>query len=513
MSDKLIVTNQGRLQTKYSSTSLIDAALKGMITADKARGITTTIVHLDDASQMKKYGGNAVKSHKSASQNKAAIDAVFRKVDPDYLMILGATDIIPHAPLKNTMPGDGDPFAYSDLPYACDAKYSTDPSKFLGPTRVAGRLPDIVGANNPDCLLGLIKTATEYKSRSASDYSKYFGITAQVWNKSTALSLQNTFGNSNDLHDCPPGGPTWPAADLKARSFFVNCHGAAAVPDFYGEKQTPFSQPVSLRAADIAKKGISNGAVASVECCYGAELYDPALSAGQAGICSTFLSKGGYGYFGSTNIAYGPPIGNGAADLITQFFLQDVIAGASIGRAALQARQKFVQNAGTMNPVDLKTLAQFYLLGDPSVHPVELLQSHTAKSHNMLTKGLVNTVLSFVGHRLNRRHQLVASGLALLSSVASAKFSKSVKPGSKVRTALKQIAANLNLANFDVASFKVSGGAVAKSVYSKSVSKRVYHLVHGEGKSDKNSPIIPRMAVVAEERDGKIVSLREYHKR
>ncbi|NQT37744.1 MAG: hypothetical protein HQ581_09660 [Planctomycetes bacterium] len=511
MSDKIILTNQSQLKKKYGNTAALDKALKGMIAADKQRGIATTVVHLDDAAQMKKYGGKAVMSAGSASQNKAAIDAVYNKADPDYLMILGATDVIPYVPLKNTMPGDGDPYAYGDLPYACNAKYSTDPSQLTGPTRVLGRLPDLVGGNDTSYVTGLIKAAAGYKSRPANDYSAYFGITAEVWHASTALSLQNTFGNSTNLHDCPSGGPTWTAAQFKPRSHFVNCHGSAADPNFYGQKGS--SYPISLSAADIAKKGLSDGAVATVECCYGAELYDPSLSAGQPGICNTFLREGGYGFFGSTTIAYGPAAGNGAADLITQYFLQDVLAGASLGRAALQARQKFVQNSGTMNPVDLKTLSQFYLLGDPSVHPVTLLQAHTVAADNNLMKGLVGTVINLVAHRANRRRQLISAGLSLVSSIACARLSKTIKPGMNVAKALKRIASNLNLTDFDISSFSVSGSALPKSVYAKAAPKRVYHLIHGEAKKPVKAPITPRIAVVVEEQSGKIISLREYYKR
>jgi hypothetical protein len=47
-----------------------------------------------------------------------------------------------------------------------------------------------------------------------------------------------------------------------------------------------------------------------------------------------------------------------------------VLGGASLGLAALMARQQFVDRTSQMDAVDLKTLAQFYLLGDPSVHPI-----------------------------------------------------------------------------------------------------------------------------------------------
>ncbi len=511
MSDKIILTNQSQLTKKYGNTAVLDQFLKRLIAADKQRGIDTVIVHVDDAAQMKKYGGKAVKSAHVASQNKAAIDAIYKQANPDYLMILGATDVIPHVPMKNTTPDDGDKYAYGDLPYACDEKYSTDPSKFIGPTRVLGRLPDLVQGADLQYLTGLIQTTIDYKSHPASDYAGYFGLTAQVWKASTALSLQNTFGNSNKLHESPPAGPPWTKSQLKPRSYFVNCHGSAMDPYFYGQKRNNY--PRSFSEADLASKGLTEGTVAAVECCYGAELYDPALSGGQSGICNTFLEKGGYGYWGSTTIAYGPSSGNGAADLITQYFLQDILAGASIGRAALQARQRFVQNSGTMNPVDLKTLAQFYLLGDPSIHPVTLSQTHSLADDKKLMKGIAETVVNFSAHRLNRRRQMFKTGIALLTSVACARLSKSIKVQPKVSQALLQIADNLNLIDFNIESFQVQGGDLPKSIYSKSTPKRIYHLLHGQLKKPVNSPITPEIAVVVEEQRGKIISVREYFKR
>ncbi len=511
MPDKIILTNQSQLNKKYGNTAPLDQALKRMIAADKQRGITTLVVYLDDAVQMKNFGGKAVKSARIASQNKAAIDAVYKKTNPDYLMILGATDVIPHVPMKNTMPDDGDPSAAGDLPYACDAKYSTDPSKFIGPTRVLGRLPDLVGGSDLEYLTNLIQAAIDYKSRPASNYTGYFGITAQVWKSSTSLSLQNTFGNSTELHESPPAGPPWTKSQLKPRSYFVNCHGSSVDPHFYGQKGSNY--PVSLSASDLVSKGVTEGTVAAVECCYGAELYDPADSGGQSGICSTFLEQGGYGYWGSTTIAYGPIAGNGAADLITQYFLQDILAGASIGRAALQARQKFVQNSGTMNPVDLKTLAQFYLLGDPSIHPVILSQTHSLATDKKLMKGIAKTIVNFSAHRLNRRRQLFKTGLSLLTSVACAKLSKSIKLQPNVLQALDQIVANLKIKDVKMESFQVQGAKLPKSVYAKTPPKRIYHLIQGKMKKPAKSPVTPAVAVVVEEQSGEIISVREYFKR
>src|SRR5690349_10106166 len=170
MDDKIIVTNRSALVRKYGSRGLVAVrqAVGALIAADKTRGLKTRIVYLDDAATMKKMGGKAVVTASDPRENKTAIDAVFKSARPDYLMILGAPDVVPHQDLNNpaySPRGDDDGRAWGDLPYACDAPYSRDPARFVGPTRVVGRLPDLTGAKEPSYLVGLLKTATGYRTR------------------------------------------------------------------------------------------------------------------------------------------------------------------------------------------------------------------------------------------------------------------------------------------------------------------------------------------------------------
>jgi hypothetical protein len=83
-----------------------------------------------------------------------------------------------------------------------------------------------------------------------------------------------------------------------------------------------------------------------------------------------YLKQGAYGFFGSTTTAYGPAAGNDWADEICRLFMRKVLSGASLGRAALEARLDYLRFSRWDDPVKLKTLAQFHLLGDPSIHPV-----------------------------------------------------------------------------------------------------------------------------------------------
>ena len=130
--DKIIVSNRAALTAKYGATGLkkIREGVASLVEADAKRGLKTRLVFLDEAADMKKFKGKAVTSASAMRENKDAIDAIFRTANPEYLMILGAPDIVPHQDMSNPAfaPPDDDPdkFAFGDLPYACDASYSRD---------------------------------------------------------------------------------------------------------------------------------------------------------------------------------------------------------------------------------------------------------------------------------------------------------------------------------------------------------------------------------------------------
>jgi hypothetical protein len=89
---------------------------------------------------MKEVGGRPVSSAGDYKQNKAAVDKVYQARQPEYLMLLGATEVIPQQDLRNPLYSGDDPdqFAWGDIQYACKAPYNNDPKNFIGPTRVLG---------------------------------------------------------------------------------------------------------------------------------------------------------------------------------------------------------------------------------------------------------------------------------------------------------------------------------------------------------------------------------------
>jgi hypothetical protein len=508
MDDKIIVSNRSAMAAKYGSAGLrkVKAAVSAMIAADAARGIKSRLVYLDEAGAMKKFKGRAVADRKSARQNKDAIDAIFKATSPEYLMILGATDVVPHQDMSNPVYAAGDDpdrHAYGDLPYACDAAYSRDPAAFKGPTRVIGRLPDLTGAREPSFLLALLAVAATYAPRPASAYGRYFGLSTQTWKASTAQSLSNLFGQSDAMKMSPPTGPKHAARELGAFTHFINCHGGASDPVFYGESRT--AMPEALTSRTIARR-IKPGTVAAVECCYGAELYDSITLALAPPICQHYLGQGAYGYFGSTTIAYGPAAGNGAADLITQYFLQAVLDGASLGRAALLARQRYVQEVSELDPIDLKTLAQFNLLGDPSVHPV---RRDTPTSVPRSTEAADARRVQ----RRERRAKLRAMGEFLESTKPTASRQASgVRRSPAVQQALVSIAREAGIGSrSEFAAFDVKRPPAARVRGAKSGQLATrYYVAVSTPRSRRRDALNLGVAAVAKEVGGRIVGYRIY---
>ena len=505
MSDKVIVTNWTALKKKYGSkVSQIDAAIKKMIAADKARGLDTILLRIDSAADMKKVGGKAVISASNQKQNKNAIDAIDEKLSPDYILILGATDVIPHQSLNNPVYEEGgdddDKYAYSDIPYACDASYSKDIADFIGPTRVVGRLPNITGDTNPAYLASLIGNAAGWESSAPTKYLNGFGVSTDEWKESTALSLKNLFGSKAKAALSPKEGPKWAATALSRRTHFINCHGSLGEPFFYGQKGDDY--PVAHDAAIVESK-IARGTVAAMECCYGAELYEPDDGV-HPGIANTYLQSGAYGYLGSTTIAYGPAKGNGSADLICQYFLKSVCDGASLGRAALEARQKFASRSAELDPIDLKTLAQFVLLGDPSIHPVKSASANAPKT--LKTRGLVD-------ERGERRRALLSKGVMIADNQPVARR-VDVKSTPKLQSSLLKLAST-QMSNPKLMTFEVDRRSSGlRSAFMKGrmreKSPSTVHVVIGLSKEQPaDTNIRPVVAIVAKTVDNKIVSVRE----
>ncbi len=211
-----------------------------------------------------------------------------------------------------------------------------------------------------------------------------------------------------------------------------------------------------MESAQIDRK-VKRGTIVAAECCYGAQLFDPSIP-GDMGICNRYLAQGAYAFFGSSTIAYGPSEGNGAADWVCQFYIERVLNGASTGRAALEARIGFIWFATHLDPMDLKTLAQFNLMGDPSItavgKPTHKLQR--TKVFHAAFDGRPDAVA-----RTLRRKRLRREGLTLSSTVGAARGAKDLRAPAKVRKALEASVRNADLKPGAAASFTVDDPAIS----------------------------------------------------
>ena len=259
---------------------------------------------------------------------------------------------------------------------------------------------------------------------------------------------------------------------------------------------------IQYRFQVTALKGkIKRGTVVAVECCYGAQMYDSVTLSLPLPICQRYLIEGAYGYFGSSTIAYGPADGNGTADLITQYFLLAVLSGASLGRAALLARQRFIQQTAELDPMDLKTLGQFNLLGDPSVHPVKITSATNVPKD-------IDTEQSSRLERRDRRAKMRAEGelLQRTKPTASRKTTKARK-SPRVRRALANIAREAGIGKRkEFTAFNVTLPQERRSRASKAapIASRYYVAVYRRNRNSRS------VAAVAKEVSGRIVGYRIY---
>jgi len=510
---KLIIGNDAALKAKYGErVRAIHKAIAALVAADQKRGLSSKYVVVDDPSLAKALSVNPAivgdeKSHKDA------VDAIYTEYKPDYMLLLGSPDIIPHIALTNPLfnpkhpDDDSDKVVPSDLPYACDMSYGNDPGNFIGPTRVVSRLPDIFNSSNLNYFLGVLDSSRKAAPRARNDYSNYLGVTADVWHRSTAKSLSNVFGAAKTMCKVPKSTYRWSSVQLDSLAHFFNCHGGDADTHYYGQLGRSF--PVAHDAAYITGK-IQPGTVMAAECCYGAQLFDPGLTKAQMPIANVYLQDGAFAFWGSTTIAYGPATTNNNADLICQYFFQKVLAGSSIGEAALLARQNLASIAKTISPTNLKTLAQFILLGDASVHCVasDSSENKSVKIGSGKTAQVWNPAES---QRQLRRSTAADNGriLTLFRRHASA---GSATTDPQMEKSLLQVAARYNITEPSIVTRAITEPLVPEMLkatprhMARAEDVQHFHLVFDRRQAKQR--FLKRILEV-EESDGRILLVRE----
>jgi hypothetical protein len=490
---KVIVSAKGNLEVKYGKDySSVIKLIDKLIEADKARNFDTRLFLIDDVSSASALGLKPVAAI-NRKNCKKAIDDLFKKLQPAYIVILGAPDVFPFQELINQAE-DPDTVVPSDLPYACGTAYSRNISSFTGPTRVVGRIPDIPGSGDIKNFAVLIDNIIKYKPVQHDKLLNYFAVTAKEWERSTQQNMLQIFGNAAKLLNSPPVEGKYTKTQFKPLVHFHNCHGAMNTPCYFGQDGQHY--PKALSAADLNKK-ISYGTVVAAECCYGAQLFSSDESDDDCpGISSTYLLNNALAFLGSSTVAYGPCDSLANADLICQYFIKNIINSASTGRALLEARQKFLTVSGPqLDPYELKTLAQFFLLGDPSLQIVADDERDVTPS-----KSMSNSVE-------NRRISLLHKGLTLQKSIVSSqKMTKEQHP--EMSDELKSLVCKKDFyesPSQSVYAIKPKG----TDEFSKSISKRNmrYRTFVKEHQTENVHQI---HVLVVKEDDDKVLGWREY---
>lgn len=371
--DKLIISNKTALQKKYKADfSKIISLLKKIVTADKSKGLNTKYVFVDDAASMKPGKARVVKKFSNEKENKNTIDDLFLFFKPDYLLIFGAGDIIPFQKLVNS--GDDESVIDSDLPYACETAYTKNKhiQNYKNPSRVIGRLPDLYQTPDLAYITQVTEHAINWKPIEVFP-KKIFALSTGTWNKITDRIVSEALKINHPCFVSPPRKEeSWAKADLSPLLHLINCHGADIDHRFWGQHgKTEEIEPASINSQDVTKK-LNKGTIKIAECCFGGQLYKPVLKIDlPMSIANSYLLNGAIGFVGSTCTSYGAINGDkniANADLIAKYFLRHLLDGASIGRSFLETRQEYISKNKQPNPIDYKTLAQFNLLADPSVH-------------------------------------------------------------------------------------------------------------------------------------------------
>lgn len=509
MANKNIVTNNVALARKYGASGLqrIQAALPPLLAADRARGIVTTVVDLSDKVQMAHLNAPVVTVN-DPRQNKAAIDGVWNATNAVYTMILGAPDIVPHQPMVNPTT-DRDHVVPSDLPYACDHAYSTNIRNFLAPTRMVGRLPGVQGATDPEALIRAISLAATLRPQEG--YADFFAVCMQVKEATTEIVLDDAFGTWAGLYTSPPSGPNWKNTDYQKLTHVVACHGGTDDPNWYGDDGgTPRHTPACVESRLVGGQFV-NGTIAGVQCCYGAQLYDP--GAGDLPLCNQYVGQGAT-FFGSTTIGWSGRWGSlGATDHLNAAFLSTVRKGRATGDMVLAARQSFIASQSPLSPQALKAIGQFVLLGDPSLEPVKSL--HAAEEEPDLAAApedrSMQLDLSEWRHAL-RQENLHARGLALTDAVGWAEPSDALRPTDEMREILVRLARDAGALEYEIASYEIVGGEEYMAAREIARGPTAFHVISGPvpvGDVDTPPPFEQQVSFVMAARDERIITIEE----
>ena len=388
---QVVLSSREALRRRFGADGFaaVDRRLQQYAAALRRRGVAVHIcycddpatLHLDDGIAAAPVAAGADALRDMLRTLSGALSDHGRKLGA--VILVGGDEIVPFHRLPNPLPDD-------DITVLSDNPYATDDPAYTAPQRMVARLPD-GNTNDPSLLFAQLDrlTAYHYGSRPQSrkmprasgqrqecdgvDLSALSaGYCAEIW-KDASRAVLDALASGVLLNTSPPHLAEH--LDLSVfrdrQLLYFNLHGASGLPNFYGQPHAVWPGaatrlPVALRPDQI-DASIADGALLLSEACYGAELVGRTVD---DSILLRALAHGALAVVGATVNAYGSltdqVIG---ADLLFQRMMVHLARGEPIGRALHQARLDFAQEMyrrqGFLDDVDIKTLIEFVLLGDP----------------------------------------------------------------------------------------------------------------------------------------------------
>lgn len=411
------------------------------------------------------------------ARNCATLDGVLRLLSdmnnyayaPYYLLIVGDRTVVPSIEWENET-ADRDETVLSDLPYITnelESPWDENDFDFEDITAV-GRIPTKAETGFAEAIKYFSNTM-KYKPY---DSVKSFVYTARQW----VVTSKQEFAHLSPYMICSPEYISEKEQQRRQGVKFIsgigdgynllcfNLHGSDGTHYWYG--QDGGWLPIAMDGNVLTYQRKSPFFVCT-EACYGAR---PIVTPGKASIVVHALTNNCIAFVGSSRIAYGMPDGGMcAADVIANKYTQCLLKGYTCGEAFLNALDA-VYNDGDMDEVDIKTLAEFALYGDPSARLVKgksnkiiknvkkkptIRQKSAKKSFALMSCDS----FGFVG----RSNKSAGSGLSEMEKMQIRKMASNIKLIGK--NALKS--ANAPISEVEPKVYKVVGSAGYRAIYTE----------------------------------------------
>jgi len=312
-----------------------------------------------------------------------------QKIKPEYLFIIGGTEIIPMPIFDNLSNVDVPDFDYdTDIPYSYLKSYEIedmiwDGSLYYEDVKLnVGRLPfgDDFQKTQLTNYFNKVISALE----DGFEIKNCFGLSAEGWQDASETVLDN-LDVPNKFIDF---SPTVSLSDIdeifdeNSDVLYFNLHGSDAPeqPQFFGDWDAAISP-------DQISKLVKNNIIIT-EACYGAKFigYDTSNS-----MLLNSIHQNTLAYFGSSRIAFGSSTYFlFSADVIAHSVLGSLSNNLTVGQALSKARIDNIESAEdeddfSLIDLSLVTAIEFNLYGDPS------LKSFNTKPTNNIRPSLKAT--------------------------------------------------------------------------------------------------------------------------